>query len=169
MIYNISMPTTVCLISETPLPKSDRDFFGKTFDFSVTSDMKTGFSLHNNSLMKIDLINLKRPKISGIIPLSKDQSLEINHFELSQDDQTLYTMNKNNEIQIINMNLEYTLYLKQEKFLLGEKYSGSVAILKLTGSEIGASEYDLMDTNSYQVIKLSLYDMKAVPTTIRSM
>jgi len=159
IIYDVSISRSPSFVSETPLPKSNR-LQKKTDLFYMTSDLKSGLSLQKNSLINMNLTDLKQPKISGIIPLSENQDDVILMYQLSPDGQRIYTVSGKNEFQILNKNIKYTLYLRQEKFSLGEKYSGNVAMLKLMD---GASEYDMIDTDSYEIIKLSLVDMKVVP------
>ena len=155
-IYNLSILTSPQLVSEKFLSRS----FSKA-GFSLSSDLKSGFFLRENDLIKLNLTNLKQPKISGIIPLTKNEEDPDNsRFLLSPDGQTIY-VGFGSEILRLNMNIQYTMFLKQEKFMLGEKYSDNIALLNLTGKS--DSDYNLVDTGSYKITKLSLMDIKANP------
>jgi len=153
-IYNISVKAQPRLISETPFSK----FKAHSTDrpgFSLSSDSKSGFIFQNNSWVKIDLKNLLEPRISGIIPLGNGTKYSI----LSPDGTTVYVVYEDKQFRILSTNIQHTLYLKKEKFALGEKYSDNIAMLSLSDS----ANYDLMDTDSYKIIKLSLLDIKVVP------
>ena len=158
-IYNISILTSPELISEKYFPKLQK---GRAQPgLSLSPDLKTGYLYHHaNSLIKLDLTDLKQPQVTGVIPLVKNKQGSISSYVISPDGKTIYASDSN-RIRVINTEIEYTLFLKQEKFLLGGKYSDKIAMLCLS-----ESEYNIMSTESYKIIKLSLLDMKVAPNKV---
>ena len=158
-IYDVSISASPQLISEKDLSKRRRHAYRP--GLALSPDLKSGFIYQENSLLRLNLTNSKDVKVSGIVPLFSDKTKQVSNFLISPDGQTIYA-SVGKEISIINMNIKYTLFLKQEKFLLGEKYSGKAAILKLTG----ASDYNLVDSESYKITKLSLLGINIVTNNL---
>jgi len=157
-IYDVSNRTFPQFLSEKPLTK----WFTMNDDkpeFSLSSDGKSGFVLQDNFLVRIDLTDLKQPRISGIVPLNSTSRESVKNYVLSPDGKAIYASIEMQDIRVLESNIKYTLYLKKEKFLLGEKYSDNIALLGLNDEY----NYDLMDAGSYKIIKLSLFDIKTPP------
>jgi len=157
-VFDVSVSTSPQLIGEKDLSQRERWTQRPGFSLSPT-DMKSGFIYENNALVKLNLTNSKEIKISEVIPLSSDQTKQVSNYLISPDGQTIYA-SVENQIRVLNMNIKYTVFLKQEKFALGEKYSGHVALLNLTGT----SDSNLVDSESYKITKLSLLDIKIAPS-----
>lgn len=158
-IYDISNRASPRFMSEQTFSKFNPLSFKP--GFSLMPDLRNGLMFEESSLVRVDLSDLKKPKISGVIPLSTNKSEQFSDYILSPDGQTIFAVTTEKEIRILNINLKYTLYLKREKFLLGEKYSDKVLML---ASGVKSSDYDILEENAYKVIKLSLLNIKIVPS-----
>jgi len=160
-IYDISRLEAPRLITEQPFSKynSLRDLRVHKPSLSLSPDANNGFVFQDETLVRVNLTDLKQPRISGIIRLTENKNNTINNYVLSPDSQLAYVITDDKQINIVDINVKYTLYLKQERFLLGQKYSDNVVILGLTNR----SDYELMDKNASKIIKLSLLDIKVVP------
>jgi len=152
-IYNVSDASSPHLISDKYFSKYNVQPIPPKLFFPPHSE--NGFLFQGRSLIKLNLTDLKKPMVSGFIPLESNQ---IRALAFSPDGQMVYALFQN-QIRIVNVNVEYTLYLSKEKYLLGEKYSNQILMLRLRGK----SDYDLMDTESYRIIKLSLLDIQIAP------
>jgi len=157
-IYDISVRNKPCFISEMAFSKFNCLSIFKP-GFSLSSDMKSGFIFQEGSLVRIDLTDLKQPRISGKICLSEDLDEKILSYKFSTDGKKIFVLIEDKEIRILDGNIKHSLYLKKEKFGLGEKYSDDVSMLALSET----SDYNLMDKKSYKIIKLSLLEMKVAP------
>jgi len=158
-IYDISNSKSPYLISEKAFPKFNPVKFKPAF--SLIAD--NGFLFQDNSLARVNLVDPKKPQISGIIPLSTNKSEDVTNYKISPDGKSVYIIVDFKEIRIVDMNIQETLYLKKEKFLLGDKYSDNIAMLRLAAE---SSEYKLMDVEDYKVIKLSLLDVNVAPNKL---
>jgi len=156
-VYDVSIPKSPQLIGEKYLSKMEFSYIKP--GFSLTPDLKSGFVFQENSLIRLNVTNPKDIKISGIVPLTTGKR-SVRNYVLSPDGQTIYA-SIGEQIRILNMNIKYSLFLKQEKFLLGEKYSGNVAVLNLTGI---SSDYNVLDPEAYKITKLSLFDVQIDPS-----
>jgi len=154
-VYSLLIPASPQLLSEKYFSKLEH--LNRKPGFSLSLDLKSGFIFEEDSLLKLDVANPREMKISGIIPFGNKGS-DVANYLVSPDGQTIYA-SIGDRIRILNMNIKYSLFLKQEKFLLGEKYSGDVAILNLTG----ASTYNVLDSEAYKITKLSLLDIRVAP------
>jgi len=156
-IYDVSVRSKPHFVSETSFSRFDPLSNAKP-SFSLSPDMKSGYIFQEDSLVRVDLRNLKQPRISGIIHLNQSLDEEIWDSQFSPDGKKIFIVGQNT-IHVLNSNIKHTLYLKKEKFGLGEKYSDDVTVLALNGT----ADYNLLDKKSYKIIKLSLLDMKVVP------
>jgi len=157
-IYDLSNVSSPKFVSEQELSRHNLNTAKPSF--SLSSDLKTGFIYQDYSLLRINLTDLQKPKISGVVPLTEKKPIEMGFYFFSPNDELLYTVTERNQIKIYDCKIKYTLYLKQENFLLGEKYSYQVEMLSLNQSE---GEYELMDKNDYRIIKFMLFDLKVAP------
>jgi len=152
-IYDISRTSSPYILSEYTLSKTQsrtRQEF-----ITLAPDLKSGFMYQDGSLLKIKLLDQKQIKVSAIIPLSSNTNVP--DFTISPDGQTIYISRPNsNEINIVSTQIKNTLYLKQDKFLLGQRSSENIGML----SRNDAFDYDLMDKNSFKIIELSLLDIQ---------
>jgi len=155
-IYDVSKPTIPDLRKTVPYPKYDSQ--SRRPSFSLGADLRHGFFFQDNSLVKLDLSDFV-PRVSGTYPLSLDKSEKINDYFMS-DDITVFLVTDKNQIRVLDIDLKYTLYMKQDSLLLGAKFSGS---LSMFGLDDATSDYSLMDKSSYKILKLSFLDIKVAP------
>jgi len=154
--FDISNLTDFRLLHALTLPKITASP-GKQ-PFILSNDMKKGFIITDVNILVIDLRNLTSPTILGVIPLGLANQEDVQNFFLSLDEKIGY-VHTSNRVLKINLELTYTLYLPQEKFLLGKKYSDPVMFLNAN-----REDFLLMSSADYKIIKLSLFNSQISPS-----
>jgi len=154
-IYNLSVLSSPYLMTEHAFFKA-QDMQNRDF-ITYASDLKTGFICANGYLYKITvpISQDEQVQILGRIPFSL--MADSKNFILSSDNKTIYKVDFNQRIPLIfSMQVQHSFYIKQEKFLLGEKYSDQTGVL----SRNEALDYDLINQTAYKILKLSLLNFE---------
>jgi len=156
-IFNVSAPTSVTLISDTILPMYD---IGYLTPFQITPDSKTGYVFERDAMLILSLTDLAAPSVSGVVPL-RNSSYTGWAFgaSLSFDGKMAFVYNRDREIRVLDLQLKNTLYINQETFSLGKKYSDRVQML---GLNYLGNLYPL-DEESFKFLSLGLIDITIVP------
>jgi len=162
-IYNISAVTAPHLVFEYTFYRLDTRMEYSEDLITFAPDFKTGFTARGGEgILKFKLPERKDEeiKISAQIPYYGKFN-GASKWIISPDGQTIYTNTlERSTIQVLSTRPEYTVYLKQEKFLLGKRSSDKVEIL----TQANSFESGPMNQSSFKIIKLTLYDMKFVPS-----
>jgi len=157
-ICNISLMTEANVLNEIYLPRYQS--VGLPSVFSQKFDRV--YSIQQGSILVIDILDLKHPKILGLIPLPNwKEGGNLNSVAISPEDKKIYILN-GTEVQVIDLQIPYTLYINQEKFFLGRRYSDNVMLLKFDQED---KRYDLVDVGNYKFIKASLMEILYVPNS----
>jgi len=172
-IYNVTNKSSPKLLSKLSLPGVQiinspklKTNFNNTL--VISADMKTAYIAQEGSLLFIDISDLQKPSLIGTTPVLKDSDFQLTRFALLKDEKTayvsktLYSESSGNPastvISMINLAGKYSLYLKQEKFLMGEKYSDTLMMLKYNNEN---SEYESMAVSDYRFIQSNLFEVRA--------
>jgi len=185
-VYNISDIVSPRLVSELPLPKrtfsSQKDILFEFYGpFIYSESQKLGYVATNGKLLRVDLSDLKNPAISGIVPVPACEECGISRFIISPDGSTTFATNQtgmlrslvltsenfvlyqgsdlSSEIFAVDLQTKFTLYIPQERFLLGERYSDNIFILKNFGGKQG---YQVAPRAQSKVLSLYAYDVQVV-------
>jgi len=185
-IYNISDIVSPKLTSEFTLPKRTftdiqdlrPEFYGH---FVYAKNQKMGYVGTSGKLLKVDLSDLKNPAVASIVPVPVCEGCGgISRFLISPDGNSAFVTSQagtlkslklnsetldlykgpdvNSQIFVMDLQIQSTLYIPQEKFLLGERYSDNVFILGNNGKQ----GYKVSTKAEAKVIKLYSYEVKVV-------
>lgn len=161
-VYNLSALKAPYLVSEKTFYKAQISGEGRLFRdlFTFTSDLQTGFTWLFGALFKVKLSDFNNDDVEKIFFHDKTDSIV--SYIISPDAQTIYSNSRRDKtITIVSIRPQSTLFLKQEKFLLGRRYSDQVRILQQT------PDYSPLDQTSYKIIKLSFFDIKFIQSEYR--
>jgi hypothetical protein len=157
-IYDVTNLKSPALLSELALPRFDPQTLRPPFFLS--RDQQSGYVLQDNSLLKLNLSNLNYPSVAGVISLPSNKTEKMSSLFIFEDGQLAFSVTGKKQVKIFALTVTQTLYLKQEKFLLGQKYSDTVSLLSQRGAPV---DYDYVNPSSYKIIKLSLVDIRIAP------
>jgi len=159
-IYNISDLRNVKLISEAILPMFKTNF--GVLEAEVTQDSKTVYLLQyeDENILRIDLSNIKAPRVSGILPFQKKSVKQI---KLSADGKMMYLITNHSQIYRMSLETPQTLYLNQEKFYIGHGYSDNAMVLQFDEK---SADYRLMKENEYKFIGMGLCEINIDSTEV---
>jgi len=184
-VYNLSNILAPILISELPLPKrnfdSNRDILQEFYGpFVYCQSQKSGFVGTNGTLLRVDLSDLNNPAISGVVPVTPCPNCGNSRFIISPDGNTALATNQTGMLKsldlssggfelfqgtdlrslilTVDLQVKSTLYIPQEKFLLGERFSDNVFILKNSGKE----RYQVTPRAHSKVLKLYSHEVEIV-------
>jgi len=144
-------------ISEISLPLS---VSGCTDEIALSPDSKRVYLAQLGSLLVIDVSDISSPTIIGIHKSFGLTSDHIDAFRIAEDEKSAYLVNFKGEVDIIRLEPSYSLFIKQENFKLGEKYSVDTRLLRLNGT----AGYQPVSANDYKPLKVSLLDIQAIET-----
>ena len=154
--FNISNASQPVYISEITVPHRLRGYFGmKDAAFSLNDNLI--YTIQQENLLILDISEIQNPKIFGVMPnFAINATNPASSIQMDPDGKTINLMDYQGTFYRMSLQLPETLYLKQEGFRLGEKYSDTLNILK----QNQAKEYDLLNANNYRLIKSHLLNFK---------
>jgi len=156
-IYDVSDLNSPKYISEVTLPQS---VVGCTEDLVLSPDFKRLYLAQLGSLLMIDISNLYSPVILGIHQALSLTSKRIDSFLISPDGNTAYLANFKGELGVISLEIPYTLFIKQESFKLGEKYSTDTVLLRQNST----TGHQPVSKSEYKTLNVFLLNVQAVET-----
>ena len=160
---DVSDLKNIKILSELELPKivQDQDEEEGKHPLILSRDMKRGFLVTDRDILVIDFKNLASPALLGMISLGILSDQGASNFFLSSDEKVGYLSGPKGQFLQVNLDMSYALYLQQEKFFLGKKYSD--ALLFLQSDKKDSTEYAQMDQSDYKIAKLLISDLQISP------
>ena len=172
VVIDVSDLTSPKVLSNLDVPKAFQD--ANPRPFLLSRDMKMGFLTTDKDILIMNFQNLSSPVVIGMISYSslgiEGDEIEFSNFFLSPDEKIGYLPDFYGKFFQVNLDIPYTLYLPQEKFLLGKKSSENLLFLQ---SDLENDFLPMSSSADYKTIKLLLFDLnvvssKASPVTSNS-
>jgi len=140
-------------VSETIIPKVKSAAY--KLDPTFSPDGKTVYIVQENGLLIIDVSNPVQPVITGVRPIETKPEVSIWQTVFSKDMKVGYAATNTSEVQVLSFELHQTLFLNQEQFSLGNKYSDSVKLFNLNSNKrflpFGKEEYRFTKTALFNI------------------
>jgi len=155
-ILNITNLASLQSLSEFSLPLQMSNT--KIVPLTISPDSQKAYIFAKTSLLVLSISDPSAPWVVGIIPLMIKSADQVLNFLLSPDGQTAYYNSQEGDVYTIHLQTSLTVFLSQEKFSLGEKYTDSLVLLQTADFKT----YEVAQKNNYKFIKFTLLDIKII-------
>ena len=147
--FNVSDVRNPIYLSQITLPKRIKNS-AYLHDSAFSFDQNVLYVSQSESLLSLDISDIKNPQVLGILPNSE---LNINNcvsdMSLTPDGKAINLITTQGYLYQMDLRLPETLYIRPEKFGLGEKFSDTLSILKQNEFK----EYEIIDTSTRKLIQ----------------
>jgi len=157
-IIDASNVTSLQIQSSFRLPVVRSDPIHSEKCLLVSADSKMIYIARTDSILVVDVSNLKLPKHLGSIRVLDGSSLDfVRDFSISGDGRKAYVLTKMRKLHIVGIDPVYSTFISQDTLMLGERYSTALQVLKMNEY----MNYERIEVD-YRFVKFALVERRAI-------